>query len=88
MDYYKPFPKQAWVFTCLQYKPLGNTVGKGEIAFSHSVFYPFVELSANLIPFEIVVCKLFQFGKVQNLSFGKGLTATFQLSSAASLNFG
>ena len=28
-----PFPKQALVFTCLQYKSLKkNTVGKGEIA--------------------------------------------------------
>ena len=28
----KPFPKQALVFTCWQYKPFENTVGKGEIA--------------------------------------------------------
>ena len=27
----------------------------------------------NNIKFEIVVCKLFQFGNVSNLSFGKGL---------------
>ena len=27
-----PFPKQALVFTCLQYKSFQNTVGKGEIA--------------------------------------------------------
>ena len=27
-----PFPKQALVFTRLQYKPFENTVGKGEIA--------------------------------------------------------
>ena len=27
-----PFPKQALVFTCLQYDSLENTVGKGEIA--------------------------------------------------------
>ena len=31
------------------------------------------ELSAILIKFEIVVCKLFQFGRVSDLSFGKGL---------------
>ena len=43
----EPFPKQALVFTCLQYKSFENTAGKGEIAqtsnfsFSHSVFYPF-----------------------------------------------
>ena len=27
-----PFPKQALVFTCLQYKSFENTVGKKEIA--------------------------------------------------------
>ena len=42
-------------------------------SFSHSVFYPFGYLSAIFVEFEIVVCKLFQFGRVQNLSFGKGL---------------
>ena len=26
------FPKQALVFTCLQFKSLDNTAGKGEIA--------------------------------------------------------
>ena len=31
-------------------------------SFSHSVFYPFGKLSAISIKFEIVVCKLFQFG--------------------------
>ena len=29
---FNPFPKQALVFTCLKYKSLENTVGKGEIA--------------------------------------------------------
>ena len=28
----KPFPKQALVFTCLQYRYFENTVGKREIA--------------------------------------------------------
>ena len=27
-----PIPKQAFVFTCLQYKSVENSVGKGEIA--------------------------------------------------------
>ena len=31
-QYVKPFPKQALVFTCLQYKSFENTVGKGIIA--------------------------------------------------------
>ena len=41
-------------------------------SFSHSVFYPFGELCAISIKFEIVVCKLFPFGTVLNLLFGKG----------------
>ena len=32
-------------------------------SFSHSVFFPFRELSAISIKFDIVVCKLFQFGR-------------------------
>ena len=63
-----PFPKQALVFTCLQYKSFENTVGKGEIAhnfsFSHSVFYWLGKLSGIFKKFEIVVCKLFLFGRV------------------------
>ena len=48
-----------------------NTERKGEIAhmsnfsFSHSVFYPLRELSPVFIKFEIVVCKVFQFGRTQ-----------------------
>ena len=42
-------------------------------SFSHSVFYPVITLSAVFIKFKIVVCKHFQFGRVQNLSSGKGL---------------
>ena len=30
----QPFPKQALLFTCLQYKSFENTVGKGKIAHS------------------------------------------------------
>ena len=36
----KPIPKQALVFTCLQYKPFENSVGKGEIA-RHEQFHLF-----------------------------------------------
>ena len=32
LSLYLPFPKQALIFTCLQFKPFENTVGKGEIA--------------------------------------------------------
>ena len=43
-------------------------------SFSHSVFYPLKEFYSNFIKLKIVVCKIFQFGRVQNLPFGKGLT--------------
>ena len=46
-------------------------------SFSHSVFYLFRELSAIFIKSEIVVCKLSQFGRVWNVSFGKGLKNLF-----------
>ena len=44
-------------------------------SFSHGVFYPFGDLSAIFVKFEIVDCKLFAFGRVQNLSFGKEFRA-------------
>ena len=65
-----PFPKQALVFYVSEVQVFENTVGNGEIArieqflLFHSVFYPFGELSAIFIKFKIVVCKLFQFGRV------------------------
>ena len=42
-------------------------------SFSHCVFYPFRELSAIFMKYEYVVCKPFQFRRVQNLPFGKEL---------------
>ena len=44
-------------------------------SFTRSVFYPSEALSATFIRFEIVIWKPFQFGKVWNLLFWKGLTA-------------
>ena len=47
-----PFPKQALVFTCLQYKSFENTEGKGDIAHNKQFllfpqsFYLFRDLSA------------------------------------------
>ena len=42
-------------------------------SFFHNIFYPFGEFSTIFIKCEIVVCKRCQCGRVQNLSFGKGL---------------
>ena len=48
-------------------------------SFSNSVFYPFRELSVTFVKYKIAVCKLFQFGRVQNLSFGKELSMSWTL---------
>ena len=67
------------MFTCILLKSFENTVGKGEMlitnnfSFSDSVFYPFGDLSPIFNKVKIVVCKLVQFGRVQNFTFGKGL---------------
>ena len=42
-------------------------------SFTHSVFLHIWRTLSFFFKFEIVVCKLFQFGRVQNLSFGKQL---------------
>ena len=66
----KPFPKQALVFTRLQYKSFENTVGKGEIARNEQFlifpqsFIPDGRTFSIFIKFEIVVCNLFQFRRV------------------------
>ena len=65
-----PFPnKPLFLHVCST--SLLKTLGENEkllvtsnFSFSHCVFYPFGELSAILIKFLIVVCKLFKFGKV------------------------
>ena len=43
-----PFPKQALVFTCLQYKSFENTVGKGEIAHKQAIS-PFATVFSTLL---------------------------------------
>ena len=60
------FPS-ALVSTGLQYEPLENTVGKGEIArYEQFLLFPqcFVAVSVIFIQLKVVVCKLFQFGRV------------------------
>ena len=70
-----PFPNKPW-FSCVCSTGLLKTLWEKEkllitsnFSFSHSVCYPFGKLSANSIKFEVVLCKLFQFGRVQNLLF-------------------
>ena len=63
----------------LQFKSFENTVGKGEIALNKQIllfpqcFYLFGELSGIFNKFEIVVCNLFQFGRVWILLSRKNL---------------
>ena len=64
------FPKQALVLLVYRISLLKTLWEKEKLLvtsnffFSHSVFLAFGELFAIFIKFEIVVCKLFQFGKV------------------------
>ena len=64
-----PFPKKPWFLHVCSTSLLKTLWEKEKLlissnfSFSHSVFYPFGELSAIFIKCRIVVCKLFQFGK-------------------------
>ena len=74
-----PFPNKPWFLRVCCTRLLKTLWEKEKLlvtsnfSFSHSVFYLFGELSAILIKSEIVISKLFQFGRVQNFSCGKGL---------------
>ena len=52
----KAFPKQALVFTCLQYKSFENNVGKAEIANNEQfLLFPqyFLQFSEKFLPFSL-----------------------------------
>ena len=75
--FFNPFPNKPW-FLRVSCKSLLKTLWEMEkllvtsnFSFSHSVSYPFEELSSFFIKFEIVICKLFQFERDLNLSFEK-----------------
>ena len=66
--YFNPSPNKLWF---LRVWSLLKTLWEKEkllvtsnFSFSHSVFYWFEKLPTIFINFEIVVCKLFQFGRV------------------------
>ena len=82
----QPFPKQT-LFLDVCSTSLLKTLWEKEkllvtsnFSFSHSVFYQFGELSAIFIKLVIVICELFQFRRVENLSFGKGLNTIQSIS--------
>ena len=66
------YQRAGWVLTLSKTSPCQSfeNTGKGEIARNeqfllfHSVFYLFGEPSAVFIKFNVIVCKLFQFGRV------------------------
>ena len=66
------FPYKPW-FLCVCNKNLMKTLWEKEklfimsnFSFTQCVFYPSGELSDISIKFEIVICKLFRFGRVLN----------------------
>ena len=72
---FNPFPNKPW-FLRVCSTSFSKTLWEKEkllitsnFSFSHSVFYPYKELSVLSIQSEIFVCKLLQFGRLQNLSF-------------------
>ena len=76
--FFNPFPNKP-LFFCVCRTSLLRTLWEkkkllvtSNFSFSPSVFYPFGELSTIFIKSEIVIHKLFQFERVNNLLFGKG----------------
>ena len=67
---FNPFPNKPWFLRVCSTSLLKTLLEKekllvmGNFSFSHSVFNPFEELSSIFIKFEIVVCKVFEFGSV------------------------
>ena len=67
---FNPFPNKPWFLRVCSTILLKTLLEKEKLlimsnfSFSKSVFYHVGELSAIFIRFDIVVCKLFQFGRV------------------------
>ena len=67
---FNPFPNKPWFFHVCSTSPLKTLREKEKLlvtsnfSFSCSVFYLFGDFSAIFIKVEIVVCKLFQIGRV------------------------
>ena len=78
---FNPFPNNPlFLRVCINNRQLLKTQWGREkllltsnFCFSHSVLYTVTELSSVFLKFEIVVCKLFKFGRVKIGHSGKGL---------------
>ena len=68
--YIIPFPNKPWFLRVCSASLLKTLWGKGEIARKEQFllfppcFYPLGQVAAISINFTIVVCKVFQFGRV------------------------
>ena len=77
---FNPFPNKPWIICVCSISLLKTLLEKEKLlvtsnfSFSHSVFYPFGELSAIFIEFKIVVCKCFILEESKICRFGKGLS--------------
>ena len=84
--FFNPFPSKPWFLRVCSTNLLKTQWEKEKLlitssfSFSHSVFYPFGELSAIFIKFEIVVCKLFQSGLVRNIAVWESVICFTYLS--------
>ena len=73
------FPNKPWFLRVSRTSLLKTLLEKEKLlvtsnfSFFHSVFYPVEKISGIFLKFNIVVCKPFEFGRVQNLLFGNGL---------------
>ena len=70
-----PFPYKPW-FLRVWSTSLKKTLWEKEKLLSMSFFYPFRDLPAIFSKFKFVVCKLSLFGRVLNMSFGKGVNTS------------
>ena len=67
---FNPFPNMPWflrVYSTGHMKTLWEKeklLVTSNFSFSHTIFYPFLELSTIFTKLEIVNCKLFEFGRV------------------------
>ena len=67
---FNPFPNKPWFLRVCCTSHLKTLWEKEKLlvtsnfSISHSVFYPFGELATIFVKFKIVVCKLFQLGRV------------------------
>ena len=68
---FNPFPNKPWFLRVCSTSHLKTLWEREKLlvtsnfSFSHSVFYPFGELSTIFIKLKIIVCKVFEFGSLK-----------------------